>query len=114
MAKQTDNTKIAGYIFIGLGTLFMFNEISRWIGINLLAGTILIPGVFMLRNVFIAYRKRSKLSNNDLLQGGLGLLLLVIGLSNLFDVQLNIFANIWPLAMIAIGLYVIFGQRQRS
>jgi predicted membrane protein len=99
--------RIAAFVLIGLGILFLLGQLGLGFNFNWWAIFIAWPGVLMLRNVYRAYRSKESLSNNEMVQGAIGLFLLLLAISFLFN--LSFLWNFWPLILIAIGLAMLFG-----
>ena len=105
---------IGAAILIGLGIIFLLGQLGLNLPIlrNWWAIFIAIPGVAMLNNVYKAYRVQDRLESNDFVQGIIGLLLLAVAASFLFDFNLGFLWNLWPVLLILFGLAMLFGARR--
>lgn len=112
MEDSQNNNRITAYILIGLGALLLLGQIG--LGFNWWGILIAMPGLVMLRNVYATHKKHNQLDNNEWVQAGLGLFLTVFGASQLFNLNLGFLWNLWPLGLIAAGLFMIFGRRDRD
>jgi hypothetical protein len=113
MAQNKQNQNIGAFILIGIGVIMLFSQFGIGFDFNWWAIFIALPGLAMLRNAYNAYQDHSKMSSNELVQGGLGILLVLMALGFLFDIELGFLWNLWPLALIAVGITMIIGGRQR-
>ena len=105
--EARNERNIAAYILLGLGVFLLLNQLN--LGFNWWALFIALPGGIMLRNVARTYRQYGELDSNELIQGMLGLFLLALGGGFLVGVNLfSIIGTLWPLALITLGLYMIF------
>ncbi len=112
MQTEDRGQKIAAYILIGLGVLFLLGQFGLNLSFNWWAIFIALPGLAMLNNVYRAYSSQGKLENNDFVQGAIGLFLILLAASFLFD--LDFLRNFWPLILVAIGLAMLFGYGRRN
>jgi len=103
---------VGALVLIGLGIILLLGQLGMQLSFNWWAIFIALPGLAMLRNVYNAYSAGSRLGNNDLMQGGLGLFLVVLALAFLFNIDLDWLWKLWPLALVAIGLAMIFDKRE--
>ncbi|MFC1961089.1 hypothetical protein ACFLYO_10305 [Chloroflexota bacterium] len=108
--EEPQNKRNIAYILIGLGAFLLLGQIG--LGLNWWAILLIIPGLVMLRNVTTVYKKQRQLADNELIQGGIGLFLTAFGLGFFLDLDFGFMWNLWPLALIAIGLFMIFGRRE--
>jgi len=72
---------VGALVLIGLGIILLLGQLGMQLSFNWWAIFIALPGLAMLRNVYNAYSAGSRLGNNDLMQGGLGLFLVVLALA---------------------------------
>jgi hypothetical protein len=113
MAGKHSGRNIGAIILIVIGVILLMGEIGLRLNFNWWAIFIALPGFAMLRNAYNAYREDDHLSSNELVQGGIGLFLLAMAAGFLFDLNLGWLWRFWPLALIAIGLSMIVGDRER-
>ncbi|GAB4575600.1 MAG: hypothetical protein Kow0077_27880 [Anaerolineae bacterium] len=109
--SKTSNNNIGAYVLIGLGLILLAGQIGINWDFNWWAIFIALPGLAMLRNVYAAYQQQGELGSNELVQGGLGVVLVLMALGFLLDLNLGFLWNLWPLALIAVGVAMIFGTR---
>ncbi len=112
MATRGRDRNVGALILIALGVILLLGQFGMQLNFNWWAIFIALPGLAMLRNVYNVYTANNRLNNNDLVQGGLGLFLVVLALAFLFNVELDWLFKLWPLALVAIGLAMIFGRRE--
>jgi hypothetical protein len=110
--RRDKNT--GAFILIGLGVILLAGQLGIGIGFNWWAIFIALPGLVMLRNVYGVYQEKGELESNDLIQGGLGIFLVLMAASFLFDIGLGFIGDLWPLGLIAIGAYMLFGRKQEA
>ncbi len=113
MAENKQNHNIGAYILIGIGVVMLFSQFGFGNDFNWWAIFIALPGLAMLRNVRNAYQIDHELTSNEMIQGGLGIFLVLMALGFLFQIELGFLWNLWPLALIAVGVAMIAGGRRR-
>lgn len=97
-----------GLILIGIGTIFLFSQITGWYIQNWWALFIFIPAIFQLNEAWQGYRKNGRFNHNT--RGSLfgGLLLSMVGAFFLFSISWNLF---WPLVLILAGIGALLNGR---
>lgn len=110
---NNQNRNIGAYILIGIGIVLLFSQLGIGFDFNWWAIFIALPGAAMLRNAYQARQERGELNSNELIQGGIGVFLILMAAGFLFDLNLGFLWNLWPLALIAVGVAMIFGNRER-
>jgi hypothetical protein len=113
--QSEDRGRIIGAaILIGLGVIFLLGQLGLSLPIlnNWWAIFIAIPGIAMLNNVYQAYKRNGQLASNDFVQGIIGVLIVAVAASFLFDFDLGFLWNWWPLLLILVGLAMLFGARR--
>ncbi len=113
MSNNHQDRHIGAYILIGIGVVMLFSQLGIGFDFNWWAIFIALPGLAMLRNVYNARQARGDLETNELIQGGIGVFLVLMALGFLFDIELGFLWNLWPLALIAVGVAMIFSNRDR-
>lgn len=110
MQNEDNGRKIAAYVLIALGVLFLFGGFN----FNWWAIFIALPGLAMLNNVYQAYNRQGKLENNDFVQGFIGLFLVLMAASFLLNIDIGFLWNLWPLILVGIGLNMLFNRSQEA
>ena len=110
---RNDTNKTGAYILIALGAFFLLSQLGFNTDFNWWALFVALPGFVMLRNVYSAYTEKSRLNSNELVQGVIGLIFLGTAAGFLFDINLGFMVNLWPLALIALGIALLFGSGRR-
>ncbi|MBN2472433.1 MAG: hypothetical protein JXN59_17030 [Anaerolineae bacterium] len=113
MSNNHQDRNIGAYILIGIGVILLFSQLGIGFDFNWWAIFIALPGLAMLRNAYNARQAHGELDSNELIQGGIGVFLVLMSLGFLFDIELGFLWNLWPLALIAVGVSMIFGSRGR-
>ncbi len=112
MGNKNQGKNIGAYVLIGLGIVLLLGQLGIGFSFNWWAIFIAWPGLVMLRNVYGVYQDRGKLEGNDFIQGGLGAFLVLLAAGFIFDLSLYFLWNLWPLALIAIGAYMLLGRKE--
>ncbi len=114
MSGENRGHTIAAFTLIALGVIFLLGQFGFNLRFNWWAIFIALPGAAMLWNVYQAYSRRSRLDSNEMIQGFIGVFLILIAGGFLFDIELDWLWNLWPLILIGIGLALLFGYGQRG
>lgn len=114
MENTKQDRQIGAYILIGIGVVLLLSQLGIGLDFNWWAIFIALPGLAMLRNAYNARQQSGELSSNDLVQGGIGIFLVVMAASFLLDINVGFLWNLWPLALIAVGVAMIFGNQNRK
>jgi len=101
--------QIGAFVLIALGVVFLLGTFGVGLAFNWWAIFIALPGIAMLRNVYAAYRSQEKLENNDFVQAFIGGFLVLLAASFLFGFDMDVLWRLWPLALIGLGLAMLFG-----
>ncbi|MBN1964463.1 MAG: hypothetical protein JW910_07440 [Anaerolineae bacterium] len=107
MNEQDRGRQIGAIILIAIGVIFLLGPLN----FNWWAIFIALPGVMILWNVYQDYTRHGGLESNDVVRGVIGLFLVGLAGSFLFDLNIGFLGNLWPLALIALGLVLLFGRR---
>lgn len=111
--ENNKDRHIGAYILIGIGIVMLLSQLGIGLDFNWWAIFIALPGLAMLRNAYNARQQRGDLNSNELIQGGIGIFLVVMAAAFLLDINVGFLWNLWPLALIAVGVAMIFGNRDQ-
>jgi hypothetical protein len=100
----------AGLLVIGaaflIQNIFGIRIINPW---NFWAIFLIIPGLSMLTRAWEGYQYQNSLSGKVGSTAGIGALLLLLGLSFLFDFGISL---VWPSLIILLGIYLLISARR--
>ncbi|MGQ9889892.1 MAG: hypothetical protein ACUVSX_15610 [Aggregatilineales bacterium] len=99
MAEQRSSQVATGIFLIGLALIFLFN-LSVWPLIMFVIAAALLGAEYVHSGTL-------KLGGNRVIAA---LIIVAIGLVNLVSLNIN-WGSLWPIVLILIGLYVLFGDR---
>ncbi len=99
MAEKRSSQVATGIFLIGLALIFLFN-LSVWPLIMFVIAAALLGAEY-------AHDGTLKLGDNRVIAA---LIVTAIGLINLVNLNIN-WGSLWPIVLILVGLYVLFGDR---
>ncbi|MDX2005317.1 MAG: hypothetical protein SFU83_08580 [Meiothermus sp.] len=108
VGNERNNNWIAGLVLIGLGLVFLVQNITGVQLGNWWALFILMPAVWAFWNAWEIYQKEGKLTPQAARMAQGGLFPLVIGLIFLFNLD---FGRLWPLLLVIAGIGAILNPR---
>jgi hypothetical protein len=112
MNEDNQNRSILAIVIITVGVILLMGELGIGLGFNWWAIFVAVPGLIMLRNVYRIYQQRGKLDTNDFVQAGIGGLIVLMAVGWLLGASMSFLWNLWPLALIAIGVGMILRGQQ--
>ena len=109
--RRNDNNWIGGVVLVGLGILFLFQNLTGVSFGNWWAVFILLPAFAAFWSAWNFYQEDGQLSHRAALQLYGGAFPFLIGVIFLFNLN---WGGIWPLFLILAGLGIVFGLSTRD
>ncbi len=110
--ENTQGRLIGAVILIALGVIFLLREVNIPFFDNWWAVFILIPGLVILWNAYVAYNRDRSFTTSVIGQGIVGGVLTLLGAAFLFDISLGFLSNLWPLILIAGGVALLLRRSE--